>query len=145
MNAQLTLLVISGLALTLEADAQPLRVQVLNGRDAQPVVREHVNIFRAGSSGDLSGDRNITGLTTDADGVITISDIALDTKFFYVFVDWHRQCTKAKNVVPFSLPNVLAKGVVSENTCKPAITRASAPGTLILFVRDESLFEKMAH
>ena len=75
---------------------------------------------------------------------IATSDIAPDVHSFYVAVDWHRQCAK-KNPTAFSLQEVFAKGIVSENTCKPKLQRSVSPGTLILFVRDETFFEKMAH
>ncbi len=50
-----------------------------------------------------------------------------------------------KNPTAFSLQEVIAKGIVSENTCKPKLQRSVSPGTLILFVRDKTFFEKMAH
>jgi hypothetical protein len=127
--------------------AQTLRVQILNGKNGKPVANEHVNLFRAGDFGDLAGDRDVRGFNTDADGGITTSDIAPEIHSFLVSVDWHRQCTENEKVnhIAFSLPEIFAKGVVSENTCKPKIKRTAEPGTLILFVRDETLFEKMAH
>jgi 5-hydroxyisourate hydrolase-like protein (transthyretin family) len=81
-------------ASTVITNAQTLRVQILNGKTGKPVVNEHVNLFRTGEFGDLTGDRNVRELTTDADGIITSSDFAPDTQSFYVSVDWHRQCTK---------------------------------------------------
>jgi hypothetical protein len=127
--------------------AQTLRVQILNGRNGKPVANEHVNLFRTGDFGDLAGDRNVRGFNTDADGAIATSDIAPDIHSFLVSVDWHRQCTENKklNPIAFSLQEIFAKGIVSKNTCKPKVKRTAEPGTLILFVRDETLSEKMAH
>ncbi|WP_433984443.1 hypothetical protein RBB78_06045 [Tunturiibacter empetritectus] len=45
----------------------------------------------------------------------------------------------------FSLAEIFSKGIVSENSCKAKVRRPAEPGTLILFVRDETFFEKMAH
>ncbi|MGD0444686.1 MAG: hypothetical protein ABSA39_12190 [Edaphobacter sp.] len=135
------------LASTLTASAQTLRVQILNGKNGKPVANEHVNLFRSGDFGDLAGDRNVRGFKTDVDDVITTSDIAPDIHSFLVSVDWHRQCTENEksNRIAFSLQEIFVKGVVSENTCKPKVKRTAEPGTLILFVRDETFFEKMAH
>jgi hypothetical protein len=135
------------LASALMANAQTLRVQVLNGKTGKPVTNEHVNLFRTGDFGDLTGYRNMRGFTTDSNGFITASDFAPDTDSFYVAVDWHRQCTKKSQVnqVAFSLQEISTRGIVSENTCKPKLERSATPGTLILFVRDETFFEKMAH
>jgi hypothetical protein len=76
--------------------------------------------------------------------MITTSEIASEVHAFFASVDWHRQCTK-RNPVAFSLQEMFVKGVVSENACKPKVERTAIPGTLILFVRDETFFEKMAH
>ena len=134
-------------ALAVIKNAQTLRVQILNGKTGKPVANEHVNLFRYGEFGDLTGDRNVRGFTTDADGIITSSDFAPDTHSFYVSVDWHRQCTKKSQVndVAFSLQEIFTRGIVSENTCKAKLERSAKPGTLILFVREETFFEKMAH
>jgi hypothetical protein len=39
----------------------------------------------------------------------------------------------------------LSTGVVSKNSCNSKLKRSSIPGTLVLFVRDETFFKKMAH
>jgi hypothetical protein len=135
------------LALALMTRAQVLRVQILNGKNGKPVTNEHVNLFRTGDFGDLASDRNVRGFTTDAEGVITTSDISPDIHSFLVSVDWHRQCNENEKVnrMAFSLAEIFSKGVVSENSCKAKVRRHAEPGTLILFVRDETFFEKMAH
>jgi hypothetical protein len=116
----------------------PLHILILNGKTGKPVANEHVNIF---SSSDY---RNVAEFNTDVNGIISTSDIAPDLHAFYVAVDWHRQCTK-KNPPAFSLQEVFAKGIVSENTCKPKFPQPPQPGALILFVRNETFFEKMSH
>jgi len=131
------------LILACPAKSETLRVQILNGRTGKPVANEHVNLFRNGDFAAPSGDHNNPGFTTDADGVLAVSQIAPETHLFTVAVDWHRPC--AKNYLPFSVQEIVSKGVVSENNCKPKLERSAVPGTLILFVRDETFFEKMAH
>ena len=147
MRSFLSTLAILFFLVTQTATAETLRIQILNGKSGKPVANEHVNVFRTGDFGDLTGNRNVAGFTTDADGVFTTSDIRSDIHSFLVSVDWHRQCSKNDKVnnVAFSLHEVFTKGVVSENTYKPKLERTATPGTLILFVRDETFFEKMAH
>jgi hypothetical protein len=99
--------------------------------------------FENGDFADPSGNHDIPGFKTDADGIFTVSQIAPDTQSFTVAVDWHRPC--GKSYLSFSVQEISSKGVVSENTCKSRLERSAAPGTLILFVRDETFFEKMAH
>jgi hypothetical protein len=130
-------------ASTLITNAQPLRVQILNGKNGKPVANEHVNVFRTGDFGDLAGNRDHREFNTDANGIFTVSQIAPETNSFTVAVDWHRPC--AKTYAKFSLHEIFSKGLVSQNSCKPKLERSATPGTLILFVREETFFEKMAH
>jgi hypothetical protein len=121
-------------------NAQMLRVQVLNGKTGKPVASEHINLFRPRESG---ANWHIGEFNTDANGVFTFSQVAAKTDSFTIAVDWHRPC--AKSYAEFSLHDIFSQGSVSENTCKPKLRRIAEPGTLILFVRDETFFEKMAH
>jgi hypothetical protein len=79
--------------------------------------------------------------------MIKTSDIAPNTPSFDISVDWHRECTSKDKInrIAFLLQEIFAKGVVSENACKPKIERSVTPGTFVLFVREETFFEKMAH
>jgi hypothetical protein len=121
-------------------NAQTFRVQILDGKTGKPVANEHVNLFRPGESG---ANWHIGEFNTDANGILTVSPIAPKTDSFTVAVDWHRPC--AKSYAKFLLEDIFSKGVVSENSCKTRVERRAEPGTLILFVRDETFFEKMAH
>jgi hypothetical protein len=127
-------------ALAVITNAQTLRIQILNGKTSEPVANEHVNLFRPGDSG---ANWHIGEFNTDENGIFIFSQIDPKTDSFTVAVDWHRPC--AKSYAKFSLQNIFSKGSVSENTCKPKLRRSAEPGTLILFVRDETFFEKMAH
>jgi hypothetical protein len=89
------------------------------------------------------GTRLIGEFHTEADGSITVSRIDPEARSLSVYVEWHHPC--AKNQATFSVMSVLSTGLVSENSCNPKLERTAEPGTLILFVRDETLFEKMAH
>jgi hypothetical protein len=90
-------------------NAQTLIVQVLNGKSGKAVANEHVNLFRTEGFGDLAGNRGVAGFTTDANGMITTSEIASEVHAFFASVDWHRQCTK-RNPVAFSLQEIFREG-----------------------------------
>jgi hypothetical protein len=140
MKTSLTIAMIALLLGTHTGDAETLRIQILNGKTGNPVANEHINLFRPGESG---ANWHIGEFNTDANGVFTFSQVAAKTDSFTIAVDWHRPC--AKSYAKFSLEDIVSKGLVSENTCKPKLVRIAEPGTLILFVRDETFFEKMAH
>jgi hypothetical protein len=125
------------------AGAQTLRVQVLDGKTGKPVANEHINLFANDDLGDTRGNRNGWGYNTDQSGIFVMSDLTPEIKSFTVYVDWHQPCAKVRQW--FDPEKVLAAGVLSDNTCKPSFESKAAPGTLLLFVRPETFFEKMAH
>jgi hypothetical protein len=92
---------------------------------------------------DLVAIRRIGDFHTAVDGIVTVSITDPHADSLDVYVEWHHPCAKKR--VAFSLQEIISTGVVSENSCNSKLKRSSIPGTLILFVRDETFFEKMAH
>jgi 5-hydroxyisourate hydrolase-like protein (transthyretin family) len=135
-----TVIVLSLFALTWSASSQTLVIQVLDGKSGKPLANQRVVVM--GQSGS-EGARRIGDFHTEANGNIAISPIDPQVRSLSVYVEWHHLC--AKHQATFSVMNVSSTGLVSENSCNPKIKRTAEPGTLILFVRDETLFEKMAH
>jgi hypothetical protein len=132
--------VFSLFALTWSASSQTLKIQVLDGKSGKPLANQRVLLM--GQSGS-EGARRIGDFHTEADGNITVSRIDPEARSLSVYVEWHHPC--AKNQATFSVMSVLSTGLVSENSCNPKLERTADPGTLILFVRDQTFFEKMAH
>ncbi len=133
--------VFSLFALTWSASSQTLKVQILDGKSGKPLANQHVVLM--GQSGPEVA-RHIGDFHTEADGNITVSPINPENRSFSVYVEWHHPCAKTQAI--FSVMSVLSTGFVSENSCNPKLEQPpSKPGTLILFVRDETFFEKMAH
>jgi hypothetical protein len=128
------------LALTWSASSQTLKIQVLDGKSGRPLANQRVVLM--GQSGS-EGARRIGDFHTEADGNITVSPIDPEVRSLSVYVEWHHLC--AKNQATLSVISVLSTGLASENSCNPKLERTTEPGTLILFVRDETFFEKMAH
>jgi hypothetical protein len=118
--------------------AQTLRIQILNGKTGKPISNNRVVLM---GESDSKGISELGTFFTDADGVLTASQTDPQTRSVIVYPEWHQPCSKNRN---FSVADIASKGVVSENSCKK-LERTASPGTLILFVRDETFFEKMAH
>jgi hypothetical protein len=126
--------------LTCSSISQTLKVQILDGKNGKPLVNQRVVLMGGSGSG---GSRPIGNFHTEADGIFTVLQIDPDTRSLDVYVEWHHPC--AKNRAAFSLASILSTGFVSENPCNRKVEKSATPGTLILFVRDETFFEKMAH
>jgi hypothetical protein len=127
-------------ALTLGANSQTLKIQVLDGKSGKPLVNQRVVLMGQSGSGSA---RHIGDFHTEANGNILVSQIDPDVRSFSVYVEWQHLC--AKDQATFSVMSVLSTGLVSENSCSTKLKRATEPGALILFVRHETFFEKMAH
>jgi hypothetical protein len=127
-------------ALILGANAQTLNIQVLDGKSGKPLANQRVVLMGESSSGAAL---QLGDFHTEANGNITVSPVDPELRSLTVYVEWHHPC--AKNQASFPVRSVLSTGVVSENTCNPKLKRIAEPGTLILFVRNETSSEKMAH
>jgi len=123
-------------------DATALRVQILNGRTGRPVTNVHLKLFRDVHAHSFSGAHNDKGETTDGEGYAPIPNVDATTSNIFIAVDLHRPCSKTDKH-DFSMVKVRVTGVVSENSCKPRISMYPQPGTLIFYVRDLTLLEKM--
>jgi hypothetical protein len=99
-------------------------------------------LFRDAHLHALSGAHDDKGETTDGEGYAPIPNINATVGNVFVTVDLHRACSKIEKH-DFSLAKVRVAGVVSENSCKPRISMYPQPGTLIFYVRDLTLMEKM--
>jgi hypothetical protein len=123
------------------AEAPVLRLQLLNGRTGRPVAHQRLMLLaKDGKPFDGVGKE---GVTTDGEGYAPIPNVdATIVPDVLVAVEQHRPCSKAGKHV-FSLIGVRARGVVSENSCKPRITMFPVAGTLVYFVRDETFLERM--
>jgi hypothetical protein len=132
--------VFSLFALTCGATSQTLKIRALDGNSGKPLANQLVVLMGESSS---EGTRRIGDFHTEADGSIAVSRIGLEARSLSVYVEWHHPCSK--NQATFSVMSVLSTGLVSENSCDPKLERTAEPGTLILFVRNETFFEKMAH
>jgi hypothetical protein len=127
-------------ALIWSANAQSLKVQILNGKNGKSLANQRVVLM---GQSDSAAFRRIGDFHTAVDGIITLSITDYHADSFDVYVEWHHPC--AKNRVTFSSQRIISTGVVSENSCNSKLKPSSIPGTLVLFVRDETFFEKMAH
>jgi hypothetical protein len=119
-----------------------VEVHVVNGKNGKPVAGAHVLVFHGGSADEVKQLKHSLDLRADSNGVAVLpSDIML---WLRVSVDWHRSCLSDPGGGIYSLATIRDLGLVDSNTCG-SITRKASPGTLYLFVRDETLLEKMRH
>ncbi len=119
---------------------------MLNGRTGKPLSNEHVILKGQGTPGSADPNPGSADGKTDAAGWLEIPTESLDPAgTVQLYVDgFHIQCAPLP-AVSFPLPQIRSTGIVSQNNCKASITASPVPGTLILYVRDETLFEKLAH
>gem|GEM_PF-2838074 len=119
------------------AAAPSLRIQILSGKTGRPVTGQHIVLMRD----DGGAPKRLADEKTDGEGYAAIPNVDGAAKVS-VLVDGQRPCSKiAKR--SFELVQVRTAGVVSENTCKPRITLFPQAGTLVVFVREETFFERL--
>ena len=126
-------------AVRASAQASELRVQVLNGKTGRPVVNTHVMLWRDMGHAALAPGVAPQG-TTDGEGYAAIP--ANDAEFVVVFVEGRQTCSKTFEHT-FSLTSVRTRGLVSENACNAHIHMYAQAGTLVVFVRELTWYERM--
>jgi hypothetical protein len=129
---------------TVRAQApRTLGVLLLDGKTGKPVAHQHFLLFGSKKVSPRTQDRDASfDRTTDTAGSATIQ-IDPGIRSVFMYEDWHHPCTAKRDFYPVAV--IEAKGITSENTCKPGVTRSPEPGQLVIYIRDETLFEKMAH
>jgi hypothetical protein len=136
-------MLLCGLAISLPsqtpAPADTLRIQILSGKTGRPVTSQHIVLMRD----DGGAPKRLADEKTDGEGYAAIPNVDAPAKVS-VLVEAHMPCSKSGKH-SFELVKVRTEGVVSENTCRPRITLFPQAGTLVVFVRDETFFEKMRH
>jgi hypothetical protein len=123
---------------------QPLNitVQVFDGRNGKPLKDQHVLVFTGMSSSAVKSHAQHTGVTTDKDGVGTLTIYPGETQWLQVFTDGHVPCFPNPNQASFSVSDIMSKGLVTPNNCS-ALVKEATPGHLVVFARPAGFMEKM--
>jgi len=127
----------TGMAKTLD-----ITVQVLDGRNGKPLTDQHVLVFTGPSSDAVKTHAQHTGVTTDKDGMGTLTIDSAETQWLQVFADGRIPCFPNPNQASFSVSDIVSKGLVTPNNCS-ALVREPSPGHFIIFARPAHFMEKM--
>jgi hypothetical protein len=117
-------------------------VQALDGRSGKPLGHQHLLVF-TGISGDAVKTHVAhTSLTTDKDGVGTLTIYPTETQWIQVWADGRVLCQPDPNQGSFSVATIMSKGLTTPNNCS-ALLREATPGHFIVFARPAHFREKM--
>lgn len=127
----------AGMAKTLD-----IMVQVLDGRNGKPLANQHVLVFTGMSSDAVKTHAQHTGVTTDKNGIGTLTIYPTETQWLQVFADGRIPCFPNPNQASFSVSDIMSKGLVTQNNCSALVCEPS-PGHFIIFARPAHFMEKM--
>lgn len=133
--------VIGTVSLAAHAQTQDLRLQILNGKTGRPVTNTHVTLWRDMNHTPLSREA-AAQVTTDGEGYAAVP--ANDSEFIVVYTDGRQPCSTTFKRT-YSLTDVRMHGLVSENSCNKHIHTYAEQGTLVVFVRELTLYERLRH
>lgn len=122
--------------------ALDITVQVLDGRNGKPLADQHVLVFTGPSSDAVKTHAQHTGVTTDKDGMGTLTIYPAETQWLQVFADGRIPCFPNPNQASFSVSDIMSKGLVTPNNCS-SLVREPSPGHFIFFARPAHFMEKM--
>jgi hypothetical protein len=124
------------------AQTMNITVQVLDGRNAKPLADQHVLVFTGLSSDAVKTHAQHTGVTTDKNGLGTLTIYPGETQWLQVFTDGRIPCFPNPNQASFSVNDIMSRGLVTPNDCSTQV-HESSPGHFVIFVRPAHLMEKM--
>ncbi|HEY4364220.1 MAG TPA: hypothetical protein VGN17_24835 [Bryobacteraceae bacterium] len=119
-----------------------VKIHVMNGKSGKPVTNAHVLVFQGESIEEVKQLKHSFDLRTDADGIAMLPGDAMP--WLGVLVDWHHSCQSELDSGIYRLATIQEAGLATPNTCS-SIVKTATPGELYLFVRAETLLEKMRH
>lgn len=117
-------------------------VQALDGRNGKPLGNQHLLVFTGMSSKAVKSHAEHTSLTTDKDGLGTLTVYPTETQWIQVWADGRVLCQTDPNQTSFSVATIMSKGLTAPNTCS-ALVREPTPGHFIVFARPAYFMEKM--
>lgn len=116
-------------------------VQALDGRNGKPLANQHLLVF-TGLSGDaVKSHAEHTGLTTNKDGIGTLTIYPAETQWIQVWTDGRVLCQLDPNQGSFSVATIMSKGLSTPNTCSDYV-REPTPSHFIIFARPARFTEK---
>jgi hypothetical protein len=124
------------------AKTMDIVVQALDGRNRKPLANQHLLVFTGVSSDGVKSHAEHTGLTTDKDGLGTLTIYPSETQWIQVWADGRVLCQQDPNQNSFSVATIMSKGLATPNTCS-ALIREPTPGHFIVFARPARFSEKI--
>ncbi len=124
------------------AQTMVIVVQALDGRNGKPLANQHLLVFTGISSDAVKSHAEHTGLTTDKDGLGTLTIYPSETQWIQVWADGRVLCQQSPNQNSFSVATIMSKGLATPNTCS-ALVREPNPGHFIVFARPAHFTEKI--
>jgi len=119
-----------------------IAVEVLDGRNGKPIPNQRVLVFVGASSEAAKSHAEHMDVTTDNDGLGTLSVHPDQTQWIQVWADGRVLCYPDPNQSSFSVDKIMSAGIVTPNSCSEVV-KDPMPGHLIIFARPARFMEKM--
>ena len=113
-------------------------IRLVNGKNGHPIRDNSMNIWL--------GNHDLSLHDADAKGEVILDVSKIEPREIRIDPNMFFDCRSTGGMapgekIPYSLEDILSKGIVGENHCGKA-TSTPTPGVLILFLRPRTLYEK---
>src|SRR5271170_3604537 len=89
------------------AKATEIVVQVVDGRNGKPMAHQHLLVFTGVSSDAVKSHAAHIGLTTDKDGLGTLTVYSVETQWIQIWADGHVLCQPDPSQASFSIATIM--------------------------------------
>jgi len=122
------------------AQQSRIDIKLLNGKNGHPIGDSTVNVW-------LGNEISASQMIPDAKDEIGLDLAGVEPRTLRVAPNMRLDCRSTNghsppgDQIPYSLDEILSKGIVGENVCGKA-TASPTPGGLILFFRPMTFYER---
>jgi hypothetical protein len=122
------------------AQQSKIVIRLLNGKNGHPIGDSTVNVW-------LGNEISASQMIPDAKDEIGLDLAGVEPRTLRVAPNMRLDCRSTNghsppgDQIPYSLDEILSKGIVGENVCGKA-TASPTPGGLILFFRPMTFYER---
>ncbi len=122
------------------AQQSKIVIRLLNGKNGHPISDTSVNVW-------LGNEISASLMVPDAEDEIGLDLAGVEPRTIRVAPNMRLDCRSTNghsppgDQIPYSLDEILSKGIVGENVCGKA-TASPTPGVLILFFRPMTFYER---
>jgi len=125
------------------AQTRHITIRVIDERTGERVPKQRLLIFAGHDPASADREESSFDVTTGPSGTAELS-LPATIQQIKMYTEWRTYCEKTSAPPMFNVTQIISHGITAPNACGRAHVQ-DQPGTVIVYLRPQSLWEKMQH